>query len=325
MTTQDRTRSGLTMVELVVVVAVIAMLLAIILPALQYTRETSRRSVCVSNLRNFGDAIHSFESRTGKFPAASNFNDPRTNYGGLWSAQAVLLADLGYAQLMETAGVLRGVPPLVDTGQPEWAERSPEIFTCPTDPVDGGINFVVCTGSGPSPYRQKDMVGAISQHYGRYPAEVTDGLSNTAAMSEQTKSSKSMRFDRRVHFWASGANGLPGGYGSTAALRGICDALIETTDMDFDRDKGSSWTRGSFGRTWYNHTAAPNANSRDCSAQSEVAAVNAEGVHPARSWHPGGVNVLLLDGSVRFTSDAIEEAIWHAAGTIAGGEMAVQF
>jgi prepilin-type processing-associated H-X9-DG protein len=82
---------------------------------------------------------------------------------------------------------------------------------------------------------------------------------------------------------------------------------------------GTTWVLSGPSQTWYNHVLTPNSAIPDC-AES----VDWQGAFTARSLHPGGVNVLFADGSVRFTSSSIDLAVWRALGTINGGETVSQ-
>ena len=80
--------------------------------------------------------------------------------------------------------------------------------------------------------------------------------------------------------------------------------------------RGAKWINGHYADANYNHHLLPNDRRWDCSNASHN-----PGLAAARSYHPGGVNVLMADGSVRFVRDGIDPVTWRAMGTRAGGEL----
>lgn len=89
---------------------------------------------------------------------------------------------------------------------------------------------------------------------------------------------------------------------------------------------GSTWLIGHYSQTAYNHVLPPNSTIPDCvSATAFSGHSRGDGAHTARSYHPGGVNVCMADGAVRFASENIELKIWRALATIHGGEVVPEF
>ena len=149
-----------------------------------------------------------------------------------------------------------------------------------------------------------------------------DGTSNTAAISEraigdQIPGSFNIKGDWVVD------TGLPAALGNptdanTQLIRNAC--LANTSKVDGDSLGGQNWFNGNYRISLYNHTIPPNKKAVKIAAGAGVA-----GCHPATSYHPGGVNLLLADGSTRFIRDAISANVWDALGgrfdgkTIAAG------
>lgn len=321
---QPSKQSGFTLIEVMVSLAIIGLLLALLVPAIQSARESARRVECQNRLKNFGQALHNFEATFRCFPGPSNELSDSPTSDDLWSPHALLLPFLDqqatYSAALE-GGSRIGVQPW--SGYPSWARTNIPIFQCPSDGISPGTNFVVCLGAGVGTFDQLHG-GAFdavppSGKVGRPTGDFTDGMSNTAAMSEHVKSRPGMAFDRRIHYWTSGANELPGGYGGRDGLAAICQSL-SGPPAGYDDLQGSLWHFGSFGKTWYNHVIEPNSRKIDCSAQSDVRSLSVEGIHPPRSLHPHGVNVLMMDGAVRFASETIDLLVWRSLGTRGGGE-----
>ena len=321
---QTSDRPGFTLVELLTSMAIIGLLLALLIPAVQSARESARRVECQNHLRAFGQALHNFEQTFRHFPGPTNELNDNPYSADSWSPHTLLLPYLDqqttYSAALESGSSI-GVRPW--SGYPNWAKAKIPVLQCPSDGISPGTNFVVCLGAGVALFDQ-EYGGAFeavppSGKVGHPTGDFTDGMSNTAAMSEHVKSQPGMAFDRRIHYWTSGANQLSGGYGGRDGLVAICQGL-SAQPPGYDDLQGSLWHFGSFGKTWYNHVIEPNSRKIDCTAQSDVTWLSVEGVHPPRSWHPHGVNVLMMDGAVRFASESIDLHVWRAIGTRASGD-----
>jgi prepilin-type processing-associated H-X9-DG protein len=169
--------------------------------------------------------------------------------------------------------------------------------------------FLAHTGAKAVPFKyRKDF-----SKWGVLPSEVLDGLSNTAAFSERAI--------------GDGTDGpyLPKGdavqetsvvtnINNTAALRDAC--LANTSTDDWDSAGGQNWVNANYRISLYNHVVTP--NKKTCT--DDTAGNAGEGAFPATSFHPGGVNLLLADGSTRFVREAVSWGVWQAvAGRKDGG------
>lgn len=325
-------RDGFTQLELLVAIAILGVLAAIIIPAVQAARESSRRTQCQSHLRNFGDAIHAYEAtmrhwppkmdRTHQqmFPSGSTWQS-RTYY----STHVLLLPFLEMTPLWSRIDMTQPAPPhharkLV--GEP-FTEVVP-IFLCPSDRGEFGTNFRFCTGAEVS---WAEASGAFADLDGN-GAKITDGLSNTAAMSERIKADERIDpYDWQEDYWFTGVANLPGYTGISADdLIPICMANSPPPPL-YDPFVGHTWQYAAWDTTWYNHAAGPNSRVPDCTTVLyDPVTTNrtgiAPGIYSARSRHPGGVNLLMMDGAVRFVSENIDLATWRAVATRADGESA---
>ncbi len=314
-------RAAFTLIELLVVIAIIAVLIGLLLPAVQKVREAASRMKCQNNLKQLGLAMHNHESALGVFPQGRNA------YPQVVSAPARLLA------YVEQENLQRLVDPngtiAVGTQNDNAAKYRVGLFVCPSDPQDGqvsgsayfGTNYVACNGTGVVTDSGGNILGytKIPEGNGIFAqtpvriADITDGTSNTAAFSESLIGTGAgisgiptdAQTIKRIVFE------VPGGNDPTPS------ECQNGTNGTWNPRRGEQWINGHFGNTLYNHFYTPNqATKWDCGNASHNKALTS-----ARSNHTGGVNVLFADGSVRFMRDSIPLATWWAIGTRNGGEV----
>jgi prepilin-type N-terminal cleavage/methylation domain-containing protein/prepilin-type processing-associated H-X9-DG protein len=339
-------RQGFTLIELLVVIAIIAILLGLLLPAVQKVREAAARTRCQNNLKQLGLALHNYHGVFNKFPPARNPFSPPPPL--VHSALARLLP---YVE-QDSVGRLIDftTPPIYFVGATPPAAGNytasitvVPLWVCPSDAIQGvvpgavslavkpdgttspmdhyaGTNYVTCVGSGSAAaawgkYANSDGV------FGQVPCtalDVTDGLSNTAAFSES--------------LLGPGGDAEPSAANSTLAdpSRQVLTLPGSTVTDDtncastsggyWSNARGARWINGHYADANYNHKLLPNDARWDCSNTSHN-----PGLAAARSQHTGGVNVLLGDGSVRFVRNAISPATWQALATRSGGEVVGDF
>jgi prepilin-type N-terminal cleavage/methylation domain-containing protein/prepilin-type processing-associated H-X9-DG protein len=332
-------RAGFTLIELLTVIGVIAILIALLLPAVQGAREAARRSQCANNLRQIGIGIAGYTAQYSVFPIlhASTYDQfrRRFSYMNFPSIQLQILPWMDQATLYAQVNFRAGIVPSDNYQYPldrEWitviqinqtvANTRVATFLCPSDsrvPFPSGNSYRGNVGVGPLDLTQWESPdsgnGFFHELFVISPAQITDGMSHTACLSERIMGSNGtsnhMPFQDAYMqlYWALTADD---------ALR-IC--MISTTGP-FASERyskmGSSWMWTGRERTTYTHTQAPNGKIPDCLSPG---CISAPGMTTARSYHPGGVNVLYGDGSVRWVSSGIDQTIWRAHGTRSGGEV----
>ena len=312
-------RPGFTVVELVTVAGVIGLLLALLIPAVMASRRAARKAHCQNNLRQVGIALHLFEERTGTFPPA--WYDPLPGLASQFSPHVNLLPGLDEGPLFASLNVATALPMA-----PGATDAVVAAWQCPEDPVRGGTSYRACTGAAARIFHPtRDPGGAATAGtfqllLGVPAAAIRDGLTQTAAFSEKRKGRAGDGWDPAVGGWytalAAGRDVMPG----DAALLKLCDGYLGAP-ATYSADSGDRWHQAGYRWTLYNHLAPPNAPFPDCSAASRPTDGLQSGAYAANSDHRGGVNLLLTDGSVRFTADAVEPMLWRAAATRDGREV----
>ncbi|TWU26912.1 hypothetical protein Pla52o_07680 [Novipirellula galeiformis] len=330
----SRHRIGFTLVELLVVIAIIGVLVGLLLPAVQAAREAARRMSCSNNLKQIGLAVHNYESSTQSLPAA--WSKPGMTGDG-WSAQARILPYLEAVALGSEidygAGYGAATIEVDGVAIPISSFRVP-TYLCPSEVKDtqrlgsggpehyplsygynGGVWFTYDANSG--------TVGDGTFAAGRYLKfrDCLDGLSNTLAFSEVKAWTPYYRDAGQA-----GNLTLPNLPAEVCALGG-----------SFKADTGhTEWVDGRVHQSGFTTTFTPNKKVLCIESGVEYDAdftnfrEGKTGAAPlpktyaavtSRSYHPGGVNTSLMDGSIRFVSDSIDLELWRGLSTRGGREV----
>lgn len=335
---KTRSSRGFTLIELLVVIAIIAVLISLLLPAVQSAREAARRSQCINNLKQLGLGMHNYHSAIGSFPMgnARAFSDPgvATDWG-TFSSQAMMLPYLEQNQVYNAANfgwtVWYGMGAALNSTV--WNMKA-AVFLCPSDGNAGKDHlnsYHASFGTTTDPWRTQTN-GVFAPRYTAYGvADITDGTSNTIAYVEALTGDFNTRKNIRRNM-ASGV-GVPGNFmqfdvrTQPAALQqGItqCTTAIQSTPGS-NSNRGLRWQTGSPGLTMTNLVLTPMSNKgpfgacrMDCSSGCGADFGHLFGIS---SNHPGGVNALMADGSVKFFKASVAEQTWWALATRDGEEV----
>ena len=315
------------------VVAIIGVLVAMLLPAIQQVRSAARRISCANNLKQISIAIANFESAFGHYPTSFDAAHGEITRGS-WSIHAKLMPMVEQSNARDLIEVDVDWHEQVDSGIPALGVP---VYSCPSDHLAGarqrdGADYVHSTSYGfnlgswlvHDPARQRSGDGAFRVSQSTEHAMFYDGLSNTMAVADVKSFTSYVR----------NATAFDGDFPtSTSFFQGV------SGELKLGRGQSSNtghtvWSDGRVHHAGFTTVYSPNTfvpyehegvtYDIDFSSQQEgrdltrptYAAVT------SRSYHEQGVNVARMDGSVGFISNSVEIGIWRALGTADGGEVA---
>jgi prepilin-type N-terminal cleavage/methylation domain-containing protein len=315
MRSRFRDRRGFTLIELLVVIAIIAILIGLLLPAVQKVRQAAARMACSNNLKQLALSVHNFHDANGRFPYNG---DPVARRGccwnssrRLWSWMARSLPYIEQDNLFKAGGMDNNPEPVQNTGDAailQFVGAAPKVFKCPADKTPavrngGGTNRVANWPSnidkGSTSYKG---VSGSNWAWGNYPNKVpiygNNGLDNGNGIFWRSDYKRELRIEQIIDgtsntlmvgedvgllnyhnawFYSNGANG------TCAVPLNLGVGLIEPPGVNV-------------GYTYW-----PN-------------------VYSFRSLHPQGANFANADGSVRFVRDNIDLATYRALASLDGRE-----
>jgi prepilin-type N-terminal cleavage/methylation domain-containing protein len=333
-------RAAFTLIELLVVIAIIAILIGLLLPAVQKVRDAANRAKCQNNLKQIGLAFHNYMDSQKALPPNGVFT-----YSGSavvqtspWSAVSRILP------YIEQESLFRSIDLSVPYGsQPFVTSKRVGTYLCPgelndfgsgSDPTYGNKNWTLSYAVNLGTWavltnKAGGMVGgdgAFTPNRGFTALDFPDGLSNTLAVAEvkgymprMTGGSTTATFTPPLRPPDGTSTTPPFGTGLSVAV------------FDPSKQTHVEWVDGKVHETGFTTVFPPNTRVKYANGGTtyDVDFVSATESSPgdtyaavtARSYHAGVTNALLLDGSVRSVREGLAVAVWRALGTRAGGEV----
>jgi prepilin-type N-terminal cleavage/methylation domain-containing protein/prepilin-type processing-associated H-X9-DG protein len=342
-------RRGFTLIELLVVIAIIAVLIALLLPAVQAAREAARRIQCVNNLKQLGLGLMNYESSNGALPPQQVLQSAPTStttatllWHNSWGVTSRLIP---YMEQGPMYNAVNFVDKTSNAANVTVVSSTLNILLCPSEPnhqpftsgtsTSGVSNYGWCAGDwyvygGMGNPGAPLTRSAFTVNVSRRLAAITDGLSQTAVASEgkvQTPiagncfgsaSNGSMLFPPLTN-----PNIIPDPNASIAIIQSIYSSCLQRGVIGH-----TDWTYANSIYDGFTTALPPNTKvlvapgiDLDVNTEDENNGGPTYAAVTARSYHPGGVNVLFCDGSVRFIKDSINYQTWRALGTIGSGEV----
>jgi prepilin-type N-terminal cleavage/methylation domain-containing protein len=335
-------RSGFTLVELLATIAIIGVLIALLMPAVQGARESGRRAVCANNMRQIGLALHGYEASAREFPPMCDMVSQMSSTMGSSPAISSFVLMLPFLDQMTLyaqasngtgqAGVANVpfMPRSTTDSYPTWSTRL-ATFICPSDraaslnyqgklgPSSYGANkgdwWLQGTANQTAPYAGSRSVysgaksscrGMFCVNVGIQSADIRDGLSNTLAYAERRifTGEPSRVPDAMWNNANSWANPSACKVPAVLASKVVGGVFVGSGAVPAWWPTENQYSSWASGLAFYHGvvTAVP-PNGPTCD-------LNGSpwwnlGLYTASSFHPGGVSTMMGDGSVRFISDAI--------------------
>jgi prepilin-type N-terminal cleavage/methylation domain-containing protein/prepilin-type processing-associated H-X9-DG protein len=299
--------AGFTLVELLVVITIIGILIALLLPAVQAAREAARRAYCSNNLKQAMVALHLYHEQKSVFPPGDS--DTAYEITGGWVTWATYLLPF-----LEQENITREVNLATASYSPIYRTRV-QTYCCPSD--NAGLSSLSFDPGGIG-FTRSNVVACFSADGYFVEPEYTPNPSSSTNPSKDSHKRALFNFDI-----SRSISQVVDGTSHTAAISEVISGPDRARDLrgEWWNDFGSAYVH-MYGPNSKNDSEATGWCDKSKNYCDPLAGNWADMRCAASSFHPGGVNVGLADGSVGFANDQINLAVWQALGSINGSAIA---
>ena len=345
-------RAAMTLIELLVVIAIIAVLISLLLPAIQRVREAAARASCTNNMKQIGLALHNYHDAVGSFPSGMTVTGNSVAETGTFGGIVLLLPFLEQENWTRTWDPSKNwyVQPNFDIVSVQL-----KVFFCPSNRTEGVIDtafmvpfagrpmpnvaccdYLLCKGSNAAmcqvtqvPFSARGVFD-INTH--TKIADIRDGTSTTFAMGEGAGGTPRYGIRRWYPDTTPAQNLFPGQSNfidQSWSSGPMATVALNTIGYLGAACLGVTAERGGFDPPWdermNNPLTLPALSFHNGCVNSGTAQGTYDIISGFHSVHPGGCNFLFCDGSVRFLTESIAPDTYRALSTMAGGEIIGDF